>query len=203
MQHSLQQTLEQSRDPSRKSTARSTTAVLEQLRDHIRSVPQAPRRSACKTAGRGKLRTRDRTEKEGAKLNEEGGESSSVDEVDARRKRPPCYKESPCFRLTHLQPDTSLHLHVTTLRAHGRCSNEMWYHERASVHFARSLWHKPGVSDYHCRSSLRQLVVFVGARNTGQERSCGQTLNNDGLLSVWFNDEDCLAYVRDAHFLNR
>ena len=32
---------------------------------------------------------------------------------------------------------------------------------------------------------------------------CGQTLNNDGLLSVWFNDEDCLAYVRDAYFLNR
>ena len=32
---------------------------------------------------------------------------------------------------------------------------------------------------------------------------CGQTLNNDGLLSVWFNDEDCLAYVRDVYFLNR
>ena len=32
---------------------------------------------------------------------------------------------------------------------------------------------------------------------------CGQTLNYDGLLSVWFNDEDCLAYVRDAYFLNR
>ena len=32
---------------------------------------------------------------------------------------------------------------------------------------------------------------------------CGQTLNNDGLLSVWFNDEECLAYVRDAYFLNR
>ena len=31
---------------------------------------------------------------------------------------------------------------------------------------------------------------------------CGQTLNNDGLLSVWFNDEDCPAYVRDAYFLN-
>ena len=30
-----------------------------------------------------------------------------------------------------------------------------------------------------------------------------QTLNNDGLLSVWFNDEDCPAYVRDAYFLNR
>ena len=31
---------------------------------------------------------------------------------------------------------------------------------------------------------------------------CGQTLNNDGLLSVWFNDEDCQAHVRDAYFLN-
>ena len=35
------------------------------------------------------------------------------------------------------------------------------------------------------------------------QRRCGQTLNNDGLLSVSFNDEDCLAYVRDAYFLNR
>ena len=33
--------------------------------------------------------------------------------------------------------------------------------------------------------------------------ACGQTLNNDGLLSVWFNDEDSLAYVRGAYFLNR
>ena len=32
---------------------------------------------------------------------------------------------------------------------------------------------------------------------------CGQTLNIDGLLSVWFNDEDCPAYVRDTYFLNR
>ena len=39
--------------------------------------------------------------------------------------------------------------------------------------------------------------------NLINERWCGQTLNNDGLLSVWFNDEDCLAYVRDAYFLNR
>ena len=32
---------------------------------------------------------------------------------------------------------------------------------------------------------------------------CGQTLNNDGLLSVWSNDEDCPVYVRDAYFLNQ
>ena len=32
---------------------------------------------------------------------------------------------------------------------------------------------------------------------------CGQTLNYDGLLSAWFNDEDCPAFVRDASFLNR
>ena len=38
---------------------------------------------------------------------------------------------------------------------------------------------------------------------TGLLPLCGQTLKNDGLLSVWFNDEDCLAYVRDAYFLNR
>ena len=62
-------------------------------------------------------------------------ESSSVDEVDAWRKRPRYYKESPCFRLTHLRSDTFLHLHTTTLRVHGRCSNEMWFHELASVHF--------------------------------------------------------------------
>ena len=38
---------------------------------------------------------------------------------------------------------------------------------------------------------------------TGPVSLCGQTLNNGGLLSVWFNDEDCLAFVRDAYFLNR
>ena len=26
---------------------------------------------------------------------------------------------------------------------------------------------------------------------------CGQTLNNDGLLSGWFNDEDCLPSLRE------
>ena len=40
VQHSIQQTLEPSRDPSRRSTARSPTAVLEQLRDRIRSISQ-------------------------------------------------------------------------------------------------------------------------------------------------------------------
>ena len=65
-------------------------------------------------------------------------ESSSVDEVDVWRKRSWCYKESSCFRLTHFQSDTSLHLHITTLRAHGLCSNEVWYPERASVHLTIS-----------------------------------------------------------------
>ena len=45
--------------------------------------------------------------------------------------------------------------------------------------------------------AIIRLCFFVS------EPMCGQTLNNDGLLSVWSNDEDCPAYVRDAYFLNR
>ena len=48
---------------------------------------------------------------------------------------------------------------------------------------------------------LDKAPVTNGKRE--RERECGQTLKNDGLLSVWSNDEDCLAYVRDAYFLNR
>ena len=48
-----------------------------------------------------------------------------------------------------------------------------------------------------CVNLLTRVVVKVSVS------LCGQTLKNDGLLSVWFNDEDCLAYVRDAYFLNR
>ena len=66
-------------------------------------------------------------------------------------------------------------------------------------------------------SLSRKLVrlVLAGAVPRGSKRikcttrhtnvilsPCGQTLNNDGLLSVWFNDEDCQAHVRDAYFLN-
>ena len=40
-------------------------------------------------------------------------------------------------------------------------------------------------------------------RQRQRQRQCGQTLNNDGLLSVWFGYEDCPAHVRDAYFLNR
>ena len=50
VQHSIQQTLEHSRDPSRRPTACSPIAVLEQLRDRIRSVSQdmhALNRSVC------------------------------------------------------------------------------------------------------------------------------------------------------------
>ena len=50
-------------------------------------------------------------------------ESSSVDEVDARRKRRRSCRKSHCSCLTHLQSDTSLHFHITALGAHGLCSN--------------------------------------------------------------------------------
>ena len=64
------------------------------------------------------------------------------------RERARYYKESPSCYLTHIQSDTSLHLHVTIVRTHSRCSHDMWYHERASVHFttASSLRLKSGVS---------------------------------------------------------
>ena len=53
-----------------------------------------------------------------------------------------------------------------------------------------SLWYRP----------LGQVVPVI--KRDG-DPACGQTLNNNGLLSVWFNDEDCLAYVRDTYFLNQ
>ena len=46
-------------------------------------------------------------------------------------------------------------------------------------------------------------MIYDYFRVTGaHDTVCGQTLNDDGLVSVWFNDEDCPAYVRDAYFLN-
>ena len=82
-------------------------------------------------------------------------ESSSADEVDARRKRARDCKESPSRPLMYIQSDTSLLLHITTVRTHGRCSCDMWYHERTSVHFtvARSVRLKSGVSHDLCQSS--------------------------------------------------
>ena len=82
-------------------------------------------------------------------------ESSSADEVDARRKRARYYKESPSCYLTHIQSDTSLHLQITTVRTHGRCSHDMWHHERVSVYFTitRTLRLKSEVSQDLSQSS--------------------------------------------------
>ena len=49
----------------------------------------------------------------------------------------------------------------------------------------------------------RLCVPSESTRSFQLRYQCGQILNNVGLLSVWFNDEDCLACVRDACFLNR
>ena len=92
----------------------------------------------CKTTGSGETDDTDHTEKKTSKsTKEEVGkracsdtieESSSVDEVDARRKCPRYYKESPCFRLRHFQPDTSLHstspLSERTLCVPTRCGTK-------------------------------------------------------------------------------
>ena len=82
-------------------------------------------------------------------------ESSSVDEVDARRKRPPSYRTSQCSYLTHLQSDTPLHFPITTLSTNGLRSNGVWYRERAHFHLtiSRSFRLKPGVSHDYCPSS--------------------------------------------------
>ena len=54
---------------------------------------------------------------------------------------------------THLQSDTSLHFHITTLSAHRLCSNGVWYRQRANFHMtiSRSFRLKPGISHGHCR----------------------------------------------------
>ena len=57
--------------------------------------------------------------------------------------------------LTHLQSDTSLHFHIATLSAHGKCSNGVWYRERVHVHLtnSRSIRLKLGMSHILFQSS--------------------------------------------------
>ena len=57
---------------------------------------------------------------------------------------------------SYIQSETSLRLHITTFRMHSRCSHDVWYHERTSVHFtvARSVRLKAEISYDHHRSSL-------------------------------------------------
>ena len=110
----------------------------------------APHRRGCRGPRRKRRRRtqqrRRRSEKRACSDTIE--ESFSADEVDARRKRARYYKETPSCCLTHIQSDIFLHLHIITVRTHGRCSHDMWYHERASAHFTigRSLRLKSEVS---------------------------------------------------------
>ena len=66
--------------------------------------------------------------------------------------------------------------------------------------------HQKGVEN-NCSGTKATLKGWHAAGNAAKTSVsvsvsvCGQTLNNDGLVSVWFNDEDFLAYVRDAYFL--
>ena len=123
-------------------------------------------------------------------------ESSSADEVDARRKRARYSKESQPFCLTHIQLGTSLHLHITTVITHGRCSNDVWYHERASVHFtvARSLWLKSGVSHELCQSSL----VLAPQNNFAHGGYGGVRLGEARNLGPAAHDRDRAAEERNA-----
>ena len=184
MQHSIQQTREQSGDPSLRLTAPTAVMeqLRDRIRHisqgmHVSnrsccvematsSVPQASRREAVRlrasqtrlprsTQKRRRRTQRRRRRSEKRACSDTIEESSSADEVDARRKRARDCKESPSRPLMYIQSDTSLLLHITTARTHGPCSCDMWYHERTSVHFtvARSLRLKSGVSHDLCQSS--------------------------------------------------
>ena len=167
------------------------------------SVPQASRRAAVRlrasqtrlprsTQKRRRRTQRRRRRSEKRACSDTIEESSSADEVDARRKRARDCKESPSRPLLYIQSDTSLLLHITTVRTHGRCSYDMRYHERASVHFtvARSLRLKSGVSHDLCQSSpaLAPLsdfahgcagVRFGEARNPGPATHDGDRKQNN------------------------
>ena len=126
MQHSNQQTLEQCRDRGRRARARSPTAVLEQLRDRIRSISQdmhALNRS-CRWDGNQHPLGGAFARSEKRACSDTTEESSSADQAEALRKRARYYKESSPCSLMHIQSDTPLHLHITTFRMYDRCSHD-------------------------------------------------------------------------------
>ena len=81
--------------------------------------------------------------------------SSSVDEVDAWRQRPRSNNRSHFSYVSHLQSDISRLFYVTTLSAHGFCSNGVWCRRRDYFHLtiSRSLRLKAAISHDQCRSS--------------------------------------------------
>ena len=84
-------------------------------------------------------------------------------------------------------------VHTGTFCAHGGLQHATPHH----THTPRPQRHT------HATQQQPPQQHTVTGTDRDKERQCGQTLNNDGLLSVWSNDEDCLAYVKDAYFLNR
>ena len=149
LQHHIQQIIVQTLDPNRKLPDRAPIAALEELRDRINSISldtnalnssctvakqtsreassscvAPPSRWFClrrEAETRQHQWTRRRSEKRACSDNVE--ESSSVEEVDARRKHNRSFRKSQYSYLTHLQSDTSLRSHITTPSTHGLCSN--------------------------------------------------------------------------------
>ena len=136
---------EQTCDPSRKLPSRSPTVVLEQLRDRIRSISadmHALNKScSVELANQQRASVATQTSRQTScscalpPSPQKGGSALRF------------HEEYPYSRLTHLQSETSLHLHIT---------NEVWHQERAFVHLtiSRSFRLKPGVPHDFCQSSL-------------------------------------------------
>ena len=86
------------------------------------TAPPGATQVGSKTTGRGETDDTDHTEEEGAELGEGGGGGSLRNEPVATQSEESSSthqksalgiaQESPSFRLTHLQSDSSLHLHV-------------------------------------------------------------------------------------------
>ena len=102
-----------------------------------------------------------------------------MDEVDALRKRLRYDNESPCFRLTYFQSETSLHLHITTLRAHSlgvqtRCG---------TISALPFMSPSPATSG----SNLRSLMITV--RPPLRQLRCTTALTADTVVSAFGKHE--------------
>ena len=101
--------------PSPRRPAVRLCALVQRHQGGLASKERRKQRTAKERTRRNQRRSRRSEKKACSDIIEE---SSSVDEVDARRKCPRSWRESQYSCLTHLRPDTSLHFHITTLSAH-------------------------------------------------------------------------------------
>ena len=139
LQHSIQP--HPSAGPSSSGTAPGLSPLCK-VEMATSSTPISPHRHAFRLRAPVQRRTspakqRQRTTRKRTRRNQRrtrNEESSSLDAVDMRRKRPRSYKWSQFSCLTHLQIDTSLHFHITTLNAHGLTFNRTCHRERAHIH---------------------------------------------------------------------